>query len=77
VQGVWFRDSTRNTARGLGITGHAINLPDGNVEVLASGRPGALLKLKAWLHEGPPLSSVSQVSEESLPPQALSDFRIG
>ncbi len=33
VQGVWFRDSTRREAERLGITGYAINLPDGNVEV--------------------------------------------
>ena len=77
MQGVWFRDSTRNMARQLGITGHAINLPNGSVEVLASGTPGALERLKSWLHEGPPLSSVSQVDEESLPAAALSDFRIG
>ena len=42
VQGVWFRDSTRREAERLLITGHAINLPDGNVEVLACGSTAAL-----------------------------------
>ena len=37
VQGVFFRASTRDVATGLGLTGHAINLPDGRVEVLACG----------------------------------------
>ena len=39
VQGVWFRDSTRREAERLAIAGHAINLPDGKVEVLACGSP--------------------------------------
>ncbi|MBT8092144.1 MAG: acylphosphatase [Gammaproteobacteria bacterium] len=77
VQGVWFRDSTRKIASELGISGHAINLQNGDVEVLASGTAEALQRLKAWLHEGPPLASVSRVTEISLPPQALSGFRIG
>jgi acylphosphatase len=37
VQGVWFRDSTRREAERLGVQGHAINRPDGTVEVLAYG----------------------------------------
>ncbi len=61
VQGVWFRDSTRREAERLGITGHAINLPDGNVEVLAYGAPEVLHSLEVWLSEGPPLASVSNV----------------
>jgi len=42
VQGVWFREPTRQQASGLGIKGSAINLPDGSVEVLACGKPDAL-----------------------------------
>ncbi|MGD8875746.1 MAG: acylphosphatase, partial [Gammaproteobacteria bacterium] len=37
VQGVFFRASTRDRARQLGLTGQASNLPDGRVEVIASG----------------------------------------
>ena len=36
VQGVWFRGSTRGEAQRLGITGHAVNRPDGSVEVVGS-----------------------------------------
>jgi len=61
VQGVWFRDSTRREAERLGITGYAINLPDGNVEVLAWGLQEAIELLEAWLHEGPPLARVERV----------------
>lgn len=67
VQGVWFRDSTRREAERLGITGYAINLPDGNVEVMAWGAPAALAGLEAWLQEGPPLASVSSVVARPVP----------
>jgi acylphosphatase len=62
VQGVFFRVSTRDVAVPLNITGHAINLPDGRVEVLACGDAAALLKLERWLHEGPPMAAVTGVT---------------
>jgi acylphosphatase len=58
---VWFRDSTRREAERLGLTGHAINLPDGNVEVLACGASDALAELEDWLRQGPPLASVTNL----------------
>lgn len=61
VQGVFFRASTRTRALALGVTGHARNLPDGRVEVLACGEPRAVEALCAWLAEGPPAARVSDV----------------
>ncbi|MDJ0793244.1 MAG: acylphosphatase [Woeseiaceae bacterium] len=61
VQGVWFRESTRREAEPLGIAGHAINLPDGSVEVFAVGAPASLRVLEAWLHSGPPMARVTKV----------------
>ena len=61
VQGVWFRESTREQAERLGLTGHAINCADGSVEVLACGAPEALDTLARWLGEGPPMAEVSSV----------------
>ena len=77
VQGVWFRDSTRREAERLGITGHAINLPDGSVEVLANGTRDALAELEKWLHRGPPLASVARVESCSAEFVEASTFRIG
>ena len=77
VQGVWFRDSTRREAERLGITGYAINLPDGNVEVLACGTPEAMHALEAWLTEGPPLARVSKVESVSADVALPTGFRIG
>jgi len=37
VQGVWFRDSTRNEAARLNITGWVKNRFDGSVELIAEG----------------------------------------
>ncbi len=42
VQGVFYRGSTREQAVALGLSGYARNLPDGRVEVVASGDEGAL-----------------------------------
>ena len=77
VQGVWFRDSTRREAERLGITGHAINLPDGSVEVLACGTGEALTALENWLQEGPPLASVKRVESRRVEVVEAASFRIG
>ena len=50
VQGVWFRASTREQAERLGLDGHARNLGDGSVEVIAIGDAEALDALERWLH---------------------------
>ena len=67
VQGVWFRESTRRFAEPLGLEGHAINLPNGDVEVLAVGDPAAIARLQSWLREGPPMATVIEVQERDAP----------
>jgi acylphosphatase len=66
VQGVFYRASARARAEALGVTGHARNLPDGRVEVLACGAPEAVDTLCAWLWDGSPASHVSAVEIEDL-----------
>ena len=77
VQGVWFRDSTRREAQRLGITGHAINLANGNVEVLAQGEVAALAELEQWLHVGPPVARVTKVETRAVETTEVSGFRCG
>lgn len=77
VQGVWFRDSTRQKAGELAISGHAINLPDGCVEVLACGESEKLEILKQWLYQGPELAEVTSVNCEPVAGLKLSGFSIG
>jgi acylphosphatase len=71
VQGVFYRASTRIRAETLGVTGHACNLPDGRVEVLACGMPEAVDALCAWLWTGSPGSSVAAVTSEDLPLESV------
>lgn len=61
VQGVFYRASTAERARALGITGYARNLPDGRVEVLACGDEAKVKELIEWLWQGPPAAKVSAV----------------
>ena len=79
VQGVWFRASTREQALQLGLVGHARNLDDGRVQVLAVGDADALDQLEHWLWRGPPLAEISDVVRESVTsaPQQASGFDIG
>ncbi len=66
VQGVFYRVSTRDKARSLGLTGWAKNLADGRVEVLACGEVSQLKELAAWLWQGPAYAKVSEVVTEAL-----------
>jgi acylphosphatase len=75
VQGVFYRASTRAQAQQLGLTGHARNLPDGCVEVLAHGPADALDALERWLWQGSPAAEVEGVERSPLdaePPRTFS-----
>ncbi len=76
VQGVFFRDSTRREAVALGLTGYAVNLSSGDVEVLACGDSGAIKQLESWLRHGPPLSRVESVSSAAAADKELAGFEI-
>ncbi|HSN14814.1 MAG TPA: acylphosphatase [Anaeromyxobacteraceae bacterium] len=61
VQGVFFRQSTVDEARRLGVSGWVTNLPDGRVEVEAEGERRALEALLAFCRRGPPSARVDLV----------------
>jgi acylphosphatase len=77
VQGVFYRASTRNQARQLDLTGHARNLPDGRVEVVAHGSPEALDALERWLWQGPPAAEVEGVGRAHHDGEAPRSFTTG
>ena len=64
MQGVWFRESTRQQAERLDIRGYAVNRPDGSVEVLACGEPDTVAALAEWLQTGPRLARVDRVTSD-------------
>ena len=76
VQGVYYRQSTREKAQQLGITGTVKNLADETVEIRASGTPEQLQQLKEWCKQGPSRALVTDVHEESLAPENFDGFRI-
>lgn len=67
VQGVYFRAHTQRQAQQLGLTGYALNLADGGVEVVAEGEQTALETLLAWLQHGPPNAVVAGVQPQWQP----------
>jgi len=61
VQGVFYRDTTRQRAEKLQLSGYAKNLTDGRVEVFVCGSETGVNALCAWLWTGSEYSSVTDV----------------
>jgi len=61
VQGVWFRGTTREMARSLGLTGYVRNTPDGCVEAVFEGPENQVRRAVTWCHRGPRLAQVTSV----------------
>ncbi|HJU62317.1 MAG TPA: acylphosphatase [Candidatus Binatia bacterium] len=61
VQGVYFRASTVEQARRLGLSGWVMNCADSSVEVVAEGEIEQLEKLTDWCRRGPPGAQVKEV----------------
>lgn len=74
VQGVYYRASTCQQARELGVTGYARNLSDGRVEVHAEGAVQAVEALCEWLWAGPPAARVQAVECHNIEPVGYQDF---
>jgi acylphosphatase len=74
---VWFRASTRDQARSLGVNGRATNLADGAVEVIACGDAAAVDALCRWLWDGPELARVSDVLCQPWDGPGFDDFTTG
>jgi acylphosphatase len=64
VQGVFFRDSTREKAEQLGLSGWVKNLPDGRVEALFEGPPDKVREMVQWCEQGPRHAAVEDVHVE-------------
>jgi len=61
VQGVWFRESMRQEAERLGVTGWVRNRADGGVEAVVQGSAAAVESIVAWARRGPPEAEVADV----------------
>ena len=64
VQGVWFRQSTKNTAEQYGVSGWCRNNPDGSVTAVFEGEESAVKAVIEWCKDGPELARVDDLQIE-------------
>jgi len=76
VQGVFFRDSTRQRAQAAGVAGWVANRPDGAVEAVFEGDDDAVESLVAWMHDGPRGADVERVEIEDDEAEGLTGFEV-
>lgn len=76
VQGVFFRDFTRQQAQALELTGWVRNLDDGRVEAVFEGEPASVTTMLNKLRDGPPQARVEQIAVREEPPEGLEKFVI-
>jgi acylphosphatase len=73
---VFFRASTREQAVLYGLTGWVRNLPDGRVEVIASGEDEQVSQLRDWLKRGPDMAHVMKIECEEVDYIEFGNFQI-
>jgi acylphosphatase len=76
VQGVFYRQSGREKAKEIGVTGTISNLPDDSVQIIATGTSEQLDTFEAWCSVGPPRARVSEVISSNLPTEEFASFSI-
>ncbi|MEE2987250.1 MAG: acylphosphatase [Nitrospinota bacterium] len=76
VQGVFFRASTQERGRDLGLCGWVRNRVDGTVEIHAEGEKQSLDRFAQWCRQGPPAARVEQLETKTVPPEGMSSFKI-
>jgi acylphosphatase len=76
VQGVFFRDSTRQRARQHGVAGWVRNNRDGTVEAVFEGEADAVERLVSFCREGPRGAQVERVEVADEVPEGLAGFDV-
>jgi len=76
VQGVWYRKSTLDKAKQLGIVGFVQNESDGSVFIEAEGEETSIKELISWCQNGPEMAIVKEVITHSTSPKGFSEFEI-
>ena len=74
VQGVFFRDTVRRSARDRGVAGWVRNRRDGTVEAVFEGAPDAVSALVELCRTGPRAASVERLEASEEPPEGLQGF---
>lgn len=76
VQGVYFRGSTQERAREVGVNGWVRNRPDGTVEAVFEGSAEQVTKMLDYCREGPSWARVERVEEFEETPEDLRGFGV-
>ncbi|WP_303312147.1 acylphosphatase [Hymenobacter sp. BT730] len=76
VQGVFYRQSSQQEARRLGLTGFARNNSDSTVTIEAEGPAEALDALERWCRKGPPAAQVERVEVAPGQLQGYTEFTV-
>ena len=76
VQGVFYRATAKDVADLTGVKGWVKNLPNDNVEIIATATEEILQKFINWCKQGPPKARVDDVIVEELDLQEFNGFRI-
>jgi acylphosphatase len=76
VQGVYYRQSTKEKAEHLRVTGQVKNQSDGSVYIVATGKEEQLTALINWCYSGPSRAIVDSVETQPLALQNFDTFNI-
>jgi len=76
VQGVFYRKSTEDKAKELGLVGWVKNDADGSVLAEVEGEREDVLALETWMREGPESAIVDNFLEEEIEERGYSEFQI-
>ena len=76
VQGVFYRQSAREKALALEITGIVCNRQDGAVYIIATGTKTQLDALLSWCRQGPPRALVTEVEWKEEEFRLYNGFRV-
>jgi acylphosphatase len=76
VQGVFFRDSTRQEAERRGVAGSVRNTGEGTVEAVFEGDEAAVDALVEFCRSGPGSADVERVDVEEEEPEGLDGFEV-
>jgi acylphosphatase len=76
VQGVFYRASTVDKAKSLGLNGFVLNEPDGSVYIEVEGEESIVNELIEWTRVGPPRAKVDDLEITDDPVQSFKGFEI-
>ena len=76
VQGVFFRDSTREEAQSRGVGGWVRNTDDGAVEAVFEGAAEEVQALLDLCRSGPGQAQVEDLEVHEEPPEGLTGFEV-